>query len=153
MSRERAMGIHDDIHLGKPSPTEMELTPSNTEVPSGCVRIQTGVNTWRIMRKPTEHELVWGCESCRIIEDSDPTIRRMIEEEGARPSSLIPASRSCKPDLLHDLQLMRDPKIINERTVEELGGIAAGWGVGAGEAKVKTTALGYGFSFGAQRGE
>ncbi|WP_413623969.1 hypothetical protein [Luteibacter sp. Lutesp34] len=42
-------------------------------------------------------------------------------EEGARPSSLIPVHKLSTRDPLHDLQLLRDVAIINERVRRELG--------------------------------
>lgn len=42
-------------------------------------------------------------------------------EEGTRPSSLIPVHKLSTRDPLHDLQLLRDVAIINERVRRELG--------------------------------
>jgi len=42
-------------------------------------------------------------------------------EEGARPSSLIPVHKLSTRDPLHDMQLLRDVAIINERVRRELG--------------------------------
>lgn len=42
-------------------------------------------------------------------------------EEGARPSSLIPVHKLATRDPLHDMQLLRDVAIINERVRRELG--------------------------------
>jgi len=41
--------------------------------------------------------------------------------EGARPSSLIPVHKLATRDPMHDLQLLRDVAIINERVRRELG--------------------------------
>ena len=41
--------------------------------------------------------------------------------EGARPSSLIPVHKLATRDPLHDMQLLRDVAIINERVRRELG--------------------------------
>ena len=43
------------------------------------------------------------------------------EEEGARPSSLVPVHKLSTPDRLYDLQLLRCVAIVNERTLKELG--------------------------------
>lgn len=47
-------------------------------------------------------------------------------EDGARASSLIPVHKQSVLDPLYDLQLLRDVKIINERTQRELGTLPAG---------------------------
>jgi hypothetical protein len=47
-------------------------------------------------------------------------------EDGARASSLIPVHKQSVLDPLYDLQLLRDVKIINERTQRELGPLPAG---------------------------
>jgi len=44
-----------------------------------------------------------------------------FREEGARPSSLIPVHKLATRDPLHDMQLLRDVAIINERVRRELG--------------------------------
>jgi len=49
------------------------------------------------------------------MEDND------FGEDGARPSSLIPVHKLSTPDPLHDLQLLRDVAIINEKVRRELG--------------------------------
>jgi hypothetical protein len=49
-----------------------------------------------------------------------------FDEDGARASSLIPAHKQSVLDPLYDLQLLRDVKIINERTGRELGPLPAG---------------------------
>lgn len=43
------------------------------------------------------------------------------DDEGASPSSLIPAHKLSTPDPLYDQQLLRDLEIINECTFRELG--------------------------------
>lgn len=61
-----------------------------------------------------------------IEEEPDLDIRRVIDKQGARPSSLIPVHKSRISDPLHDLQLLKDMKIINERTVREVGPLPPG---------------------------
>jgi hypothetical protein len=47
-------------------------------------------------------------------------------EDGARPPSLVPVHKPSVRAPLHDLQWLRDVKIINERTLRELGPLPAG---------------------------
>lgn len=49
------------------------------------------------------------------------TMEDDFREEGARPSSLIPVHKLATRDPLHDMQLLRDVAIINERVRRELG--------------------------------
>ncbi|WP_267224920.1 peptidoglycan-binding domain-containing protein [Dyella silvae] len=121
------MGVHDDIRIGKlPSADFAEMPEPTTPVPPGCVRLRTSAGEWRILRLPTEDELIWGRDPDGIDSEPDPAIRRVIEEEGARPSSLIAVHKSAVRDALHDLQLLRDLEIINARTAKELGPLPKG---------------------------
>ena len=43
------------------------------------------------------------------------------DDEGARPSSLIPVHKLPTPDPLYDQQLLRDLEIVNDRTYRDLG--------------------------------
>jgi hypothetical protein len=54
------------------------------------------------------------------------TAEEQGEDEGARPSSLIPVHRLSKPDPLHELNLLRMMQIADERTVRELGALPSG---------------------------
>lgn len=44
-----------------------------------------------------------------------------VDDEGARPSSLIPVYQRSTPDRLHDLNLLRMTQFANERTMREFG--------------------------------
>ena len=56
-----------------------------------------------------------------MTNSSDDQDDDRLDEEGARPSSLISVHKLSKPDRLYDLQLARDLAIANERTMRELG--------------------------------
>lgn len=94
--------------------------------PDQFIRVQTGATMNRLFRVPSEHELRWGREPYALEEEPDPAIRRVIEEEGARPSSLISVHKPLMPDPLHNMQLLKDLQIINERMVKELGPLPPG---------------------------
>ncbi|MET3653093.1 hypothetical protein [Dyella japonica] len=116
------MGIRDDIRIGKLYPPEPDLPEPSSSVPEGCERVRISARRWRVFLKATEFELKYGRELTYGINDEpDPDLRRVIDEEGARPTSLIPVHRPDRRDPLHDLQLLRDLKIIDERTVKEIG--------------------------------
>lgn len=70
-----------------------------------------------------------------LDQEPDSAIWRVIDGKGARPSSLVPASSPSKPDPLHDLQLLRDLKTINEQTVRELGPLPPGGGLAVREKR------------------
>lgn len=82
---------------------------------------------WHLFRKMTEEERIHlGRHPPRLEREPDPDIRRFIEEEEARPSSIIPVHHAAAPDPFHDLQLLRDLAIINEQTAKELGPLPEG---------------------------
>ncbi|MET3651878.1 hypothetical protein [Dyella japonica] len=121
------MGIRDDIRIGKLYAPEPDLPAPSSPVPEGCERVRTSAGTWRVFRKATEFELKYGRDLVYGIHDEpDPDLRRVIDNEGARPTSLIPVHAPPTRDPLHDLQLLRDLKIINERTIKELGPLPNG---------------------------
>jgi hypothetical protein len=121
------MGMRDDIRIGKLYPPERDLPGPNSPVPEGCERVRTSARTWRVFRQATAFELKYGRVLVYSIHDEpDPDRRRVMEEEGARPTSLIPVHQPSTPDPLHGLQLLRDLKLINERTVNELGPLPKG---------------------------
>ena len=108
------------------NPTDpREHDPAITH-PDPFIHMQTSATRSRVFRKPTAYELEWRRQPYSIEEEPDPDIRRVIEQEGARPSSLIPVHKARIPDPLHDLQLLKDLKIINERTARELSPLPPG---------------------------
>lgn len=108
-----------------PATARQEDDPYVTH-PDQFIRVQTSATNSRVFRVTMNQERVWGRQPYSIGEELDPDIRRMIEKEGARPSSLIPVHKLNTPDPLYDMQLLRALKVANERTVRELGPLPPG---------------------------
>lgn len=114
------MAIPHDIRIGKLLPSDFAERPEpDTSAPPGYMHLHTSTSAWRAFRQPIADEWIWGREPSTIDDEPDLDIRRVIDAEGARPSSLIVVDKPSSPDKLHDLQLLRDLAIINERTARE----------------------------------
>ena len=105
------------VRIGDPSITRTDQ----------FVRVQPSATCSRVFRALTdEHGVRRPQLRPAIKEEHDPDVRRVLDEESARPSSLIPVHKPHILDPLHDLQLFKDLQIINERTVRELGPLPPG---------------------------
>lgn len=117
------MGINDDVRIGALPPIAPTEPMPETEPPEGYEWIRNaGTGHWHLFRKMTDEERIYlGRQSPSLDDELDPITRRVIEQEGARPSSLVSVHRPVVRDPLHELQLLRDLEIINQRTAMELG--------------------------------
>lgn len=115
-----AVAIRDDTRIGKLPPIAPNEPMPDTAPPDNCEWMRNAVTgRWGLFRKMTDEDL--GRQPLPPEQEPDPAIRRVIEEEGARPSSLISVQRTAARDRLYELQLVRDLTIVNERTGRELG--------------------------------
>lgn len=113
--------------MNKSPETDPHYEDPSVTHPDQFVRVQLSATRSRVFHMFNDEYCVRRLQLRPIVEEEpDPDMRRVIEEEGARPSSLIPVHKPRTSDPLHDLQLLRDVKIINERTAKELGPLPLG---------------------------
>src|SRR5262245_21049251 len=117
------MGAHDDIRIGKLPPIATSEPMPDTTPPEGHHWARSAITGHsHLFRDMTGEECIYlGRQRPLPADEPDPRVRQIIEEEGARPTSLIAVHKPSERDPLHDLQLLWDLKVINERTVRDLG--------------------------------
>lgn len=122
------MATRDHTHTDKLQPIAINQPMPGTPPPEDCEWIRNAVSgRWHLFRKMTaEERLHLGRQPPPPEREPDPGIHRFIEEEEARPSSIIPVHHAAAPDPFHDLQLLRDLAIINGQTVKKLGPLPEG---------------------------